>query len=232
MGPTVKQPTMNMETERGMPMGFDIRVVHLLHSRVLHDLAGPVGAISNGIELAKESGSGALDGDAMQLVAMSARDLSDRVRYYRVAFGLAPGAVKTLREARDLLTPAVIGPRSKIVWPEADGPAAWPFGDEALKLLLNMVALAADSLPRGGNVEVFVEPTPQQLTFTVVAAGQGVRVEEPTLAAMMGTAALDQLTPRSVHGYFVARIAEALGGRLTLDYPQPGMLAHRVALPL
>ena len=49
---------------------------------------------------------------------------------------------------------------------------------------------------------------------------------------MMGTATLDQLTPRSVHGYFTARIAEAMGGRLTLDYPQPGMLAHRVALPI
>ena len=168
----------------------------------------------------------------MQLVAMSARDLSERVRFYRVAFGLAPGAIKTLREGRDLLTPAVIGPRNKIVWPEADGPAAWPFGDESLKLLLNMIALGAESLPRGGNIEVFVEPAQQQLKFTIVASGQGVRVEEATLAAMMGTATLDQLTPRSVHGYFTARISEAMGGRLTLDYPQPGMLAHRVALPI
>jgi histidine phosphotransferase ChpT len=227
----MNQPILNMGTGRVMPVGFDLRVVHLLHSRVLHDIAGPVGAISNGLELAKESG-GALDADAMQLVAMSARDLSERVRFYRVAFGLAPGAVKTLREARDLLTPAVIGPRNKIVWPEADGPAAWPFGDESLKLLLNMIALGGESLPRGGNIEVFVEPGPQQLRFTVVASGQGVRVEELTLAALMGTIALEQLTPRSVHGYFTARIAESMGGRLTLDYPQPGMLAHRVALPI
>lgn len=226
----MNQPILNMGAGRSLPVGFDLRVVHLLHSRVLHDIAGPVGAISNGLELAKESG-GALDADAMQLVAMSARDLSERVRYYRVAFGLAPGAVKTLREARDLLTPAVIGPRNKIVWPEADGPAAWPFGDESLKLLLNMVALGAESLPRGGGIEVFVEPAPQQLRFTVVAQGQGVRVEELTLAALMGTIALEQLTPRNVHGYFTARVAETMGGRLTLDYPQPGMLAHRVALP-
>ena len=227
----MNQPILNMGAGRTQPVGFDIRVVHLLHSRVLHDLAGPVGAISNGLELAKESG-GALDADAMQLVAMSARDLSERVRFYRVAFGLAPGAIKTLREGRDLLTPAVIGPRNKIVWPEADGPAAWPFGDESLKLLLNMIALGGESLPRGGSIEVFVEPGQNQLKFTIVASGQGVRVEEHTLAAMMGTAALDQLTPRSVHGYFLARIAEQMGGRLTLDYPQPGMLAHRVSLPL
>src|SRR5688572_20040498 len=188
MEPTMNQPIMNLGAGRTQAVGFDLRVVHLLHSRVLHDLAGPVGAISNGLELAKESG-GALDADAMQLVAMSARDLSERVRFYRVAFGLAPGAIKTLREGRDLLTPAVIGPRNKIVWPEADGPAAWPFGDESLKLLLNLIALGGDSLPRGGSIEVFVEPAQQQLRFTIVAQGQGVRVEEATLAAMMGTAA-------------------------------------------
>ena len=227
----MNQPVLHRGVERALPVGFDLRVVHLMHSRVLHDLAGPVGAISNGLELAKESG-GALDADAMQLVAMSARDLSERIRYYRVAFGLAPGAIKTLREGRDLLTAAVIGPRSKIVWPEADGQAAWPFGDESLKLLLNLIVLGAESLPRGGNVEVYVEPAPQQLKLTVVGAGQGVRIEEATLAAMMNTTPVDQLTPRSVHGYFTARIAEALGGRLTLDYPQPGMLAHRVTLPL
>ncbi len=227
----MNQPVLNRGAERAVSVGFDLRVLHLMHSRVLHDLAGPVGAISNGLELAKESG-GALDADAMQLVAMSARDLSERVRYYRVAFGLAPGAIKTLRDARDLLTTAVIGPRSKIVWPEADGPAAWPFGDESLKLLLNLIVLGSESLPRGGTVEVFVEPAPQLLKLTVVASGQGVRIEELTLAAMMNAAPVEQLTPRSVHGYFTGRIAEALGGRLTLDYPQPGMLAHRVSLPL
>ncbi len=227
----MNQPMLSMGAGPALAAGFDLRVIHLLHSRVLHDLAGPVGAISNGLELAKESG-GALDADAMQLVAMSARDLSERVRFYRVAFGLAPGAVKTLREGRDLLSAAVIGLRNKIVWPEADGPAAWPFGDEALKLLLNMVVLGGESLPRGGSLEVYVEPAHQLLNFTVVAQGQGVRVEEATLAAMVGTASLDELTPRTVFGYFTARIAEAMGGRLTLDYPQPGMLAHRVSLPI
>jgi hypothetical protein len=71
MEPTMNQPILNMGAGRALPIGFDLRVVHLLHSRVLHDLAGPVGAISNGLELAKESG-GALDADAMQLVAITA----------------------------------------------------------------------------------------------------------------------------------------------------------------
>jgi histidine phosphotransferase ChpT len=209
------------------PIAFELRVVHLLHSRVLHDLAGPVGAVTNGLELAREA---SLDADAMQLVNDSARDMAERLRFYRVAFGLAPGAIKTLRETRDLLTPCVIGPRNKVIWPEADHATAWPYGDTALKLLLNMIALAVESLPRGGAIEVFIEQQGSSVGLIVTAGGQNVRLEAPTLSAIAGTAAVEQLTPRTVHGYYTARLAEAAGGRLSLDYPQENLLAIRATV--
>ncbi|MBN8617141.1 MAG: tetratricopeptide repeat protein, partial [Deltaproteobacteria bacterium] len=124
----------------------------------------------------------------------SALAMSDDVRAL-AALAEAAFLRGQLAEARELLTAAVIGPRSKIVWPEADSASAWPFGDESLKLLLNLIVLGSESLPRGGSVEVFVEPGPQLLKLTVVASGQGVRIEELTLAAMMNAAPVEQLTP-------------------------------------
>jgi histidine phosphotransferase ChpT len=227
----MNQQSPDLRTPHAVPIGFDLRVVHLLHSRVLHDLAGPIGAIANGLELARETGA-ALDADAMQLVGMSARDLADRLRFYRVAFGLAPGSIKTLREARDLLTPAIVGQRAKIVWPEADGPDAWPLGDSPLKLLLNMIVLGVEMLPRGGTVEVFVEPQAPVARLVTVASGAGVRVEQSTLNAIFATIPLDALRTRNVQAFFAGRMAEALGSQLTLDYPQPSMLALRAAIPV
>ncbi len=217
-------------SSRAEPVGFELRAVHMLHSRVLHDLAGPVGAIANGLELAKDMG-GSLDTDAMQLVAMSIKDLSQRLRFYRVAFGLAPGAVRSLRDARDLLTSAVIGGRNKIVWPEADSTEQWAFGEQSIKLMLNMVILSIETLPRGGTTEIFMERESALLRLTTVASGQGARVDEATVGAIEASVAIDALTPRSIHGFFVGRMAEALGGQLTVDYPQPNMVAFRVGLP-
>ena len=217
---------------KDLPMtaaAFDLRIVHLLHSRVLHDLANTAGAISNGLELVREAG-GQADGEAMALVDMSAKQLQQRIRFYRVAFGLAPGAVKTLREMRDLLTPAIIGQRNQIDWPEAERPDPWAHGDPAQKMLLNMILLASEALPRGGTIAVYVEPKAPGVHLTVTAAGQGVRLEEPTLAAIAGTAPAEQLTPKTAHGFFAARLAEAHGARLTLDYPAAEMLALRAAL--
>ena len=34
----MNQPILNMGAGRSVPVGFDLRVVHLLHSRVLHDI--------------------------------------------------------------------------------------------------------------------------------------------------------------------------------------------------
>ncbi len=209
---------------------FDLRIVHLLHSRVLHDLANTAGAISNGLELVREAG-GQGDSEALALVDMSAKQLQQRIRFYRVAFGLAPGAVKTLREMRDLLTAAIIGQRNQIDWPEAERADAWAHGDPAQKLLLNLILLGSEALPRGGSIAVYVEPKSPGLHLTVTAAGQGVRLEEPTLAAIAGAAPPEQLTPKTAHGYFTARLAESQGARLSLDYPSAEMLALRVQLP-
>jgi hypothetical protein len=41
-------------------------------------------------------------------------------------------------------------------------------------------------------------------------------------AALSGTAAVAELTARSVHAYYTARLAEALAAKLSLAEPQPG----------
>ena len=52
-------------------------------------MAGPVGAVSNGLELAREM-VGNMDAEALDLVEMSASQMFQRLRFFRVhlpAFG-------------------------------------------------------------------------------------------------------------------------------------------------
>lgn len=212
-----------------MSVSLDMRVVQLLHSRVCHDLVGPVGAINNGLELAEE-GDGGLDSEAMDLVRSSAAQVAERIQYFRVAFGYAAGAIKTMRQVRDLLTPSVIGSKSTLVWPEEELAGDWPFGDQILKLLLLMSHLGGECLPRGGEVEIFIEPEGTELRLTVTAAGTGARVEPTVLAALLGEATIDELTPRSAQGYLLTRLAEYCGGAVSVDYPRDEMVAIRATL--
>ncbi|QPM89613.1 histidine phosphotransferase family protein [Pseudooceanicola algae] len=59
----------------------------LIGSRICHDLISPVGAIQNGIELL--SLEGAVRGPEMLLISDSVSAASAKIRFLRVAFGLA-----------------------------------------------------------------------------------------------------------------------------------------------
>jgi len=214
-----------------MGVMLDLHVVQLLNSRLCHDLVGPVGAVNNGLELAADGGPEGFDVEAMDLVKSSAQQVTERLMFFRVAFGLAAGSVKTLQEAKKLLGKGVVGEKNTLIWPDEEIEGAWLYGDQALKLFLNMVHLAGECLPRGGDIEIFIEPdtggNADRVNFTITAAGQGARIEESVLAAMMGQVEEDDLSPRSSQGYLLRRIAESCNGSLSVDYPQEDMVAIR-----
>ena len=76
---------------------LDLRIFELLTARLCHDLVGPVGAAGNGAELLRELGAEEA-GDAVELIAESASKAADRLRFYRVAYGLAGGSIGTIEE--------------------------------------------------------------------------------------------------------------------------------------
>lgn len=198
-----------------MSIALDIRVVHLLCSRICHDMAGPVGAVSNGLELAREMGDG-IDGEALDLVDMSARQMFERLRFFRIAFGLAEGAIRTTAEARSLVTPAVLGERCSFQWDQDDS-APMDVGDKGLKLTLNMSLLAGETLPRGGGVAAKFERSGDQCTILLQAEGQGARIEDEVRRAMALECAADEVTPKSAPALLAGVLAQGLGGSIKAD---------------
>jgi histidine phosphotransferase ChpT len=195
-----------------MTVTVELRVLHLLCARLCHDLVGPVGAISNGIELVQEFGAD-MEKDAFDLIAGSAKRVAGELQFFRVAYGLAAGMATTVADARTLATPYIGSGRVKLDWPAQADDKTVVIGDNPVKLALNMALLGVEALVRGGTLRVAVTMTPSPL-ITVVAAGEGPRLDEETRKALEGGASVAELTPRSVQGYFAARLAEAVGGAL------------------
>ena len=63
----------------------------LLCSRLCHDLISPVGAISNGIEILSDEEDEMMRMEVMKLLELSAGQTSNRLKFYRLAFGAAGG---------------------------------------------------------------------------------------------------------------------------------------------
>lgn len=155
----------------------------LLCSRVCHDLISPVGAIVNGIEVFDEDKDEETRTFALDLIKKSARQASARLQFCRLAFGAAGSAGAQIetgdaeKAARGLLE----DDRIKIGWnlPRQLRPK------NQVKLLLNMLIVAAGAIPRGGTLTV--DPIPGTAGFRITAAGLNARVTPATVELLVGS---------------------------------------------
>lgn len=192
-------------------MLIDLRIAQLLCSRVCHDLIGPVGAVNSGIELLGEEAD--LAGDALALVAQSGHQMAKRLAFFRVAFGLGGGTgPRAIAEARDLAVSTFDGGRAGLDWPpEATACAEGGLAGDAVKLLLNLVLLGVDCLPRGGRVAVRAVPMDGGIGVALTAEGQGARLRDGMAAAMAADAPAGTLSAHTIIGSFAQSLARALG---------------------
>jgi len=223
-------PAGGAATERGFRGMDELRFAELLCSRLCHDLVSPIGAINNGVELLEEFGGGGSD-EAMGLIASSGRQAARRLQFYRVAFGLAGSqVVQSVGDVRSLLGGMLEGGKVTLEWDEgavrAPEIAGWG------KLLMNMVALAGESLVRGGTLKVTVVLEADQARMSVSAAGAGCRLHEDIRQALDPAVPVEALNARGAQPHFTTRLAARMGGKLEIAEPGQDRMTFAVSLPI
>jgi histidine phosphotransferase ChpT len=153
----------------------------LLCSRVCHDLISPVGAIINGLEVMDEDKDEETKTFALDLIKKSARQASAKLQFCRLAFGAAgsAGAQIELGDAEKAARGLIEDGKTTIVW---NLPRELVAKNRA-KLLLNMLVVAAGTIPRGGTLTV----DPAGSGFRVAASGLNARLPQAAAELLSGT---------------------------------------------
>jgi histidine phosphotransferase ChpT len=180
----------------------DLVIAELLAARLCHELVNPVGAISNGVEILQEEPDFAED--AARLIGQSAGEAVRRLQFYRVAYGASDvGEEAARRVTLGLLNDGKL----TCHWPEKvpDLPPGWP------KLVANLLLLAAETLPRGGRVELLRGEGAILASVTAISAEESANFAEKLVEVMAGIAERENLTSRTVHTAFTLALARRLG---------------------
>jgi histidine phosphotransferase ChpT len=178
----------------------------MIGSRICHDLASPLGAVANGLELLELSGTG--DSAELALVQDSLRGAKAVLDVSRLAYGRpAPGESVTAEALRDMAAAYYAGkPRLTLHW-QLSGAQS-----RARAQILLLACLAAEqAVARGGTLTV--EGDAQALRVT--AQGTPPTPDPALWDAVTGTAPLPEPDPRQAHFHMLRHCLDAQGLTLT-----------------
>ncbi|RME18454.1 MAG: histidine phosphotransferase [Alphaproteobacteria bacterium] len=188
-------------------------LVALVGSRMAHDLANPLGAIANGLELLELTGLGG--SPEFDLIAASVDNANRKIKWFRLAFGAAaPGQTVSGAEIADLIAP-VDGRRLAIDWAAgADLPRA-----EVKKILLGLMC-AESAAPFGGSARVIADGT----GWRIEVIAERLAADPGLWAVFSGAAPAEGLAAGQVHFALLAREAARTGRPVSAEFAAGAML--------
>lgn len=203
------KPTPKMKVDDEID---ELTLASLLSSRICHDLIGPVAALNNGVEIIEDGAEEDLRAHAFELIGDSARMASAKLQFYRAAFG-AGGALAdavNLDEMQDLTAKFLEGGRVTLEWTK---------GETALdrriaKLLLNLILIGVETLPRGGALRVGVMKK-GATNLIVVAEGRSATLSERSRDLLRRGEIGDALQPKESPLLLTHRLARDLRAELS-----------------
>ncbi|MDA1100702.1 MAG: histidine phosphotransferase family protein [Proteobacteria bacterium] len=200
----------------------DLILLSLLCSKLCHDLVGPVSAIGNGVEILEDEDDPEMRKQAVALLAHSAELAANRLKFMRLAFGAAggEGVAISLTETRRTAADFLADGRGELSWPISSDEENLALDKTGIKILLNLILIANDTIPRGGVVRVDLKRGESggraMIQATVRSEGPGARLGEGVEAAFDAAGASDDLNPKSAPARLATNLAASFGGDISV----------------
>ncbi|WP_439924271.1 histidine phosphotransferase ChpT [Nitrobacter sp. JJSN] len=196
------------DTSSPGPVPDKLELAALLCSRVCHDLISPVGAIVNGLEVLDDNPKPDDREFALDLIRKSAKTASARLQFCRLAFGAAgsAGAQIDLGDAQNMAKGHFEDGKITIAWnlPRLLLPK------NKVKLVLNLLVIAQQTIPRGGVLTVDPLGEGEAMGFQITAAGLNARIPQ-TIADLLASGPVGTVDAHAVQPYYTRLLAEACG---------------------
>lgn len=191
----------------------------LLCSRVCHDLISPTGAIVNGLEVLEEKQSDEETKTfALDLIKKSARTASARLQFCRLAFGAAGSSTAQidLGDAQNMARAFLEDDKTKLVW----NLQRILMPKNRVKLLLNMLIIAGQTIPRGGTMAVDPVGTGETMGFRIASIGINSRIPQAIPALLAGKSESGGVDAHAIQPFYTGLLARACG--LTVELTAEG----------
>ena len=188
-------------------------LVALVSSRICHDLVSPVAALTTALDILDDDHGADMREQAMDLIRNSAAQAGVKLEFMRATFGA--GTIGTgeadLGELAKLSERFFATQKPELRWLlQIDSlPRA------AARLLMNLLLLGLDCLPRGGVLDVNVSQSGVTLTLSVSATGTRAAMKPAVRAGLAGEIPEGGFDGRSIQPYLAYLAASSSRAQLS-----------------
>ena len=195
----------------------------LLCSRVCHDLISPVGAVVNGIEVMEDDNDAETKTFALELIKKSARTASARLQFCRIAFGAAgsAGAAIDTGDAESVSRGMLEDDKTKLKWnlPRVLLPK------NRVKLLLNLLVLTGQTIPRGGTLTIDPIGAGDTMGFRITANGLNSRIPQAVPGLIAGQTDGHPVDAHAIQPFYTGLLARTCGMSIAIALEGDGVVA-------
>ncbi|HYB09156.1 MAG TPA: histidine phosphotransferase family protein, partial [Alphaproteobacteria bacterium] len=137
------------------------------------------------------------------------RTAAARLQFYRLAYGQAAGLGAELTIDEVLAVAEGVVESNRVRLERRSGPSD-RLDRPVVKLLLNLLVLGGEALPRGGRLGASLLQGATGRRLEVLAEGEQAALSPESSTALQDRIDVASLTARTVQAYFTGRVAEAL----------------------
>ncbi|MEP3264335.1 MAG: histidine phosphotransferase family protein [Hyphomicrobiales bacterium] len=186
----------------------------LLCSKVCHDIISPVGAITNGLELMEEDIDGSMRDMAMDLIKRSATQASAKLKFARIAYGAAgsAGAEIDTGDAEEVAQGYMVAEKADLEWKIE----RQYLPKNQVKLVLNLLLLALNCVPQGGEITISMEKEDGNPSFKLLCSGLKARIAESVAAMVKSLPEEELVDAHTVQPYYCGLLARLSGLNITM----------------
>ncbi|HRF09033.1 MAG TPA: histidine phosphotransferase family protein [Xanthobacteraceae bacterium] len=189
----------------------------MLCSKVCHDVINPVAAMENGFQLLEMDQSAESREEATKMIRDSAIKASAKLEFARIAFG-SSGSPTAQLDVGDA------GPLAKRLYePELSVSFSIPrtlLAKNRVKLLMNLMTIAANCVPRGGTMTVDPIGEGETMGFSVKVQSERVRVHPATESLLAGTPD-EPISAQTIQPFYTGVLAREQGMNIVIA-AEPG----------
>jgi len=201
----------------------------LISSRICHDLISPIGALNTAIEVLDDTESKEMHEDALKLIKLAASEASAKLSYLRIALGTnsTSKGVMNLDKLKLITENMFNTEKFSFNWDVSE----IKLEKSIARILLNILMLAIQSIPRGGEVTIKIEEKSDKLKLVTSANGIKSRLDKQTEDAFKGILPSEEIDGRVIQSFFTGILIDDLNGRIEA-FKTDGNVIFNVTIPV